>query len=308
MIISDVIIWFGVVEDVNDPLKLGRCRVRIFGLHTPDKTSNGIPSNTLPWAYAIQPIYSTAISGKGFSAVGIVPGTHVVGFLRDGKDFQDPIILGTVPGIPQSKPNTNLGFCDESGLYPLDSYILESDTNRLAKNEKLEETIVNTKNNSLEQNVPVANSDNTWTEPQTQYNSTYPNNFVYESRSGHIIEIDDTPEAERLNIHHKSGTFTEIYPNGQKVEKIKDNNYSIVEGSSLLRIKSNSDICIDSNATVYINGNCNIQINSNCNIHVQGNVQQQVDGNYSLKIQGTCDIISEGNMNLQAPRIDLNKE
>ena len=34
----DGFIWFaGVVEDRNDPLKLGRCRVRCLGYHTEDK-------------------------------------------------------------------------------------------------------------------------------------------------------------------------------------------------------------------------------------------------------------------------------
>ena len=28
--------WFGVVEDRNDPLKLGRVRVRCYGWHTDD--------------------------------------------------------------------------------------------------------------------------------------------------------------------------------------------------------------------------------------------------------------------------------
>ena len=40
--------WQGVVEDRLDPLKIGRCRVRILGFHTEDK--NKIPTNDLPWA------------------------------------------------------------------------------------------------------------------------------------------------------------------------------------------------------------------------------------------------------------------
>ena len=31
-------IYMGIVEDRNDPLQLSRVRVRIFGLHTHDKT------------------------------------------------------------------------------------------------------------------------------------------------------------------------------------------------------------------------------------------------------------------------------
>ena len=45
----DGFIWFtGVVEDRNDPSKLGRVRVRIVGHNTDDKTK--IPTKDLPWA------------------------------------------------------------------------------------------------------------------------------------------------------------------------------------------------------------------------------------------------------------------
>ena len=30
--------WQGVVEDIMDPLMIGRCKVRILGYHTDDKT------------------------------------------------------------------------------------------------------------------------------------------------------------------------------------------------------------------------------------------------------------------------------
>ena len=42
----DGFIWFiGVVEDRNDPSKLGRVKVRCLGFHTEDK--NDIPTETL---------------------------------------------------------------------------------------------------------------------------------------------------------------------------------------------------------------------------------------------------------------------
>ena len=50
--------------------------------------------------------------------------------------------------------------------------------------------------------------------------SQYPYNHVYESESGHVMEIDDSPEAERLLRYHKTGTFEEIHPDGQRVVKV----------------------------------------------------------------------------------------
>ena len=73
--------WHGVVEDVNDPLKLGRCRVRVFGYHTDNLQE--LPTPDLPWAHPIQPITSAAVSGIGMSPTGLLPGSHVLGFFMD---------------------------------------------------------------------------------------------------------------------------------------------------------------------------------------------------------------------------------
>lgn len=91
-------IYFGVVEDrVSDPLKLGRCKVRVIGLHTEDKTE--LPTADLPWATVMQPVTSAAMSGIGHSPVGPVEGSWVIVMFND-EHKQYPIILGTIGGIP----------------------------------------------------------------------------------------------------------------------------------------------------------------------------------------------------------------
>ena len=99
----------GVVEDRHDPLYLGRCRVRILGWHTENREQ--MPSESLPWAYPVQPITSAAQTGVGFSPTGPVEGTWVVGFFRDGEDAQEPVFFGTLGGIP-FPPNKREGFTD----------------------------------------------------------------------------------------------------------------------------------------------------------------------------------------------------
>ncbi len=94
---GDRYIWFeGLVEDRDDPLKMGRVKVRVFGLHT-DETAH-IPTSLLPWASVAMPVSSASINGIGRSPTGIVEGTHVVGFFRDGESMQDPIVTHTLPG------------------------------------------------------------------------------------------------------------------------------------------------------------------------------------------------------------------
>lgn len=91
-------LYQGVVENRKDPMKLGRCQVRVIGLHTHDKAQ--LPTKDLPWAYPMQPVTSAAMNGIGHAPVGPVEGTWVVVMFRDD-DEQYPVILGTFGGIPQ---------------------------------------------------------------------------------------------------------------------------------------------------------------------------------------------------------------
>ena len=92
--------YLGVVEDRSDPLKIGRVRVRVIGLHTHDKVA--LPTEDLPWCYCIQPVSSAAMSGIGQSPVGPVEGTWVAVQFMD-VDKQNPFVVGTLPGISQSQ-------------------------------------------------------------------------------------------------------------------------------------------------------------------------------------------------------------
>lgn len=113
--------WVGVVEDRFDPKFLGRCKVRILGWHTEDKAI--LPTDGLPWCMPIQPITSAAQTGVGHSPTGPVEGTWVFGFYRDGEEAQEPMMLGTMGGIPQEVANSDVGFFDpraETEYIPFD--------------------------------------------------------------------------------------------------------------------------------------------------------------------------------------------
>lgn len=94
-------LYVGIVENRMDPLKLGRCKVRVMGLHTEDKTM--LPTDELPWAVPLGSIYSASISGIGRSPTGIVQGSTVLVSFLDGDSCQQPVMMGTLYGIPQTK-------------------------------------------------------------------------------------------------------------------------------------------------------------------------------------------------------------
>ena len=87
--------WIGVVEDVNDPLRLGRCKVRCFGYH-PAKSTNQVPTEDLPFALTIHPLNTPNLYGTPRI------GEWVFGFFLDSMSAQEPAILGYLPAIPQA--------------------------------------------------------------------------------------------------------------------------------------------------------------------------------------------------------------
>ena len=90
--------WFvGIVESINDPLKMGRVRVRIHGIHSANHTD--IPQSALPWAQVVAPVTQAGTSGLNGTPVGIKPTAQVFGIFLDGKHSQLPLVLGSIPRI-----------------------------------------------------------------------------------------------------------------------------------------------------------------------------------------------------------------
>jgi len=93
----DGFVWFtGVVENRNDPAKLGRVQVRCLGYHTEDL--NDIPSADLPWAQVMNPSNSYGVSGLGVNTM-IQANAMVFGIFLDGVNSQLPLVLGSLPQI-----------------------------------------------------------------------------------------------------------------------------------------------------------------------------------------------------------------
>ena len=185
--------WFhGVVEDVTDPLQLGRVRVRCVGYHEDDRGL--LPTSGLPWALCLLPNTSASMAGVGQSATGLQPGSWVLGFFRDGPSAQDPIILGSIASKIVAKPDKTQGFSDPSGTNPTKTGAdipVEAISGTAAAKATYKQSV------SLSYIAP-----------------SYPNNQAIKTRSGHVIEYDDTAGSERISLLHKDGGFIELAPGG----------------------------------------------------------------------------------------------
>jgi len=113
---QDGFIWFvGVVEDRNDPELLGRVRVRCLGFHTEDLTS--LPTADLPWAHVMHPVTDPSMHGMGSTPSFLVEGSWVIGFFRDAQEKQQPVIIGSLPGVPSGPADYATGFNDPRSPY-----------------------------------------------------------------------------------------------------------------------------------------------------------------------------------------------
>ena len=148
-------------------------------------------------------------------------------------------------------------------------------------------------------------------EPKSSYSARYPYNHVYESESGHIIEIDDTPSHERYHRKHPSGTFEETRPDGTRVEKIEGDDYLIVKQGRKVNVKGNLQVVVegdaqvyymgnvmqtvDGNVTEFIRGNVNQTVEGTANMHVVGDVIAQLDANLTANVKGNAELMIDGN-------------
>lgn len=222
-------IWFtGVVEDVKDPEMYGRVKVRIFGYHTQDKSV--IPTDQLPWAMTGLPVTGATTDGIGNTPHALIVGAHVCGFFLDGRAAQLPMVMLTFPGLNDGEP----------------------DINKLARGEIVKKDLADS---------------GKWKEKSSGAAPKYPNNKVIETTSGHIVEIDDTPGAERLHVMHKSGTFTEFHKDGSYVSHVKGESYHIVH----------------KDYKIYVMGNVNLVVNGNVTETIKGNKSSDITGNYTIK-------------------------
>ena len=319
--------WMGVVEDRRDPKKLGRLRVRILGAHTEVKQL--IPTCELHWAYPYQPItWNQAMNGLGHSPTGPAEGTWVFGFFKDNESAQDPIVLGTIGGIPEEAPQPCIGFYDPSlpfhelpnaprkvriryypndgsgaqntdesiaSLYPRQTHpwgaiIGEPDTNRLTRAEQVDDTIIGVQ--------------------RRQRDNGRPGEF------GGIPIALVHPQPVRKWVEPKS-SYNAKYPYNHVFESEGGHivEFDDTPGAERIhifhRMGTRAEIDMEGNLSIKVVGkrfevtmeesyahfqnNMNITVDGETNLYFRSDANIQVDGNLKLHVQGDVEEKVHGN-------------
>lgn len=243
-------IYRGIVEGNNDPKKLGRVQVRVFGKHTDNRNNadskNYVPTADLPWSDVL---YSSAISeNSDFST--IQNGTYVVLEYYDQEE-QYPLVIGCLPRI-ENLPDFTKGFSDPNQVYPKSSNVDRTSLSKYAVGD-LTPTSITNKISGVKSGGAHGDSIS---EPATPFGPVYPNNRVIQTAGGHVIELDDTSGKERVHIFHSSGAFVEIHPTGKLV----------------IHSKSDMFLVSDGKQNIYAGGNVNVHAEGDINLEATGTV------------------------------------
>ena len=154
--------------------------------------------------------------------------------------------------------------------------------------------------------------DHSWTQPEsaanTDYQPVYPYNNIQQTEAGHKFEMDDTPGRERVRLEHRSGTFTEVHPNGDEVHKIIGKGYEIIASDKNVMISGVCNITIQGDSVLHVQGNSYQQVDGNVTQQVGGTVKQLVNGNCEQTIQGDFDINASGDVNVTATNVNINSD
>lgn len=181
--------------------------------------SNRVTPEDLFWSHVLMPPTGANAKGSGVSPVGLTLDSKVVGFR-----INDTLsyVIGSVAYVPNESDHSVSRHA--RGVGPV-------------KKDYIEEL----------------------GEKKTEYAAKYPHNKTITTESGHVIELDDTPRAERIHVYHKSGAYVEIFPDGSIVTKsmkdsvsvtMNDHSISVVKGDLQIvanegKIQINSDGDID---------------------------------------------------------------
>lgn len=184
----------GKVEvNEGDPLKLGRCRVRVYPWFA------DITAAELPWCMAANPLGSTGVD-MGTQNVPDV-GSWVWCFFEDGDPMQ-PNMFASAPASTQA------------GTVPM------------APGEAHEATAARSVGKRTSYLAALAARG--FRGLAALVKPAYPRNRVWKTKSGHLLEVDETDGAKRLHVYHPAGSFFEIYDNGDQVRHTNGELFEVV--------------------------------------------------------------------------------
>ena len=229
-------VWRGRVEENLDPEKLKRVRVRVLQVYTDVDTLD------LPWAWPGADSFG-GLPEEGVVAIPSIGADIWVMFEHGDPDF--PIFFGSIHGNPAGNNEVPQNARGDQQQDQIDAKGTDS---------------------FLDANGATV------TEPDNPFAAEYPNNYVFKTSRGLMLEMDNTEGAERIHIWHPSGSFIEIHPDGTIVKKTTGQQYVVIDNDCNIHVKGAKSVRVDGNTSLSIGGDYDLSVGGDWRATVVGRV------------------------------------
>jgi uncharacterized protein involved in type VI secretion and phage assembly len=278
-------VYRGVIEDNDSPLKDGRVRVRIFGLHSDDKVL--VPTSSLPWAEVMQSLAFGYGTGVGITSIPR-KGTWVFLFLEEDNPNY-PIVIGAVNGTPQKSSEYEL---------PVSDRINQNDVNDLAipgyPNDHVIETLAG----------HIIEIDDSLGNERIRIQHTNGNEVLLNNSGITVTSVKDRTEITAgkflqtvLNTITINSTGA-IQINTSESVNINSNGRTTVKANGDMNLSTAQVLNIESfsDTNIKVHGNTNVTTDGTTTVNSVGNMTAHTDGNLEVTAGGTATVNSVGNM------------
>ena len=125
----------------------------------------------------------------------------------------------------------------------------------------------------------------------------YPKNYVQTTSCGHVLEMNNTKDGERIRLLNGNGNFLDLDEKNNTTLKSYNDTYILSDHN--LVIKVGKDVKSDRMA-LHIIGDVNLYVEGDMHSEVEGDRFDRVNGNYQMQVGGVCTIQSDENLAIQA--------
>ena len=164
------------------------------------------------------------------------------------------------------------GFDDPNEAYPKKSFLNAPSVNEKARG---------TRRANVELGGGNADLD---LELKDEPASIYPNSQVKETASGHIVEYDDTPGAERIMIRHRTGSGVEMRANGTMIYGSVANTIRVTAQDEKVIVDGDGELHYNGNLKLKVSGDFDLEVGGDYNLRVDGDVDQTIKRSYKQDI------------------------
>ena len=133
-----------------------------------------------------------------------------------------------------------------------------------------------------------------WTQPhksdarKAQSAGSYPDYFSWKTRSGHVLQLDDTKGGETVTLQHRSGTSIQMAHDGSLHITAHNGKYEVTFGEDRMTISGAQDITVKGDASLRVYGDYNVTCHKDYNLTVLGNFNLAAK-NHNRQILGNID-------------------